>query len=411
MSTSDTNPAVSQLYDSLGGDILRLILAGATHTDAPDIGCEVLDLVDAYVARFLTLSHEYFRHTIVLWVAHTLFVDAWNHTSRLLFLSPEAGCGKTTAMDVIEQLVPRPLSAADMSPASIYGCIDEAMTYQGGRPTILLDELDTIFGAGKTRGSEGLRRLINAGHGRNEKVMRMINGKMKPFPVYGAMALAGKMSIYSVPETVRTRCLVIQMQKSLPGEEAEPWDSFLHVPEAEPIRWMLRCWAEFVHGDVLTYRGPGRPMIPAGIRNRDADIWRPLLVVAEHAGGHWPQRARVAAVAAVAAAGAQAIPSDDVDLLADIWAVFEGLQGPAIHTAPLLAELAALDQRWRRLDGKRLARILHDYGVTQTNKDQRVGGKVTKGYRREYFEEAWSRYLPPAATAATSAADEVFADE
>jgi hypothetical protein len=49
--------------------------------------------------------------------------------------------------------------------------------------------------------------------------------------------------------------------------------------------------------------------------------------------------------------------------------------------------------------------------MTQTNKDQRFGGKVTKGYRREYFEDAWSRYLPSAATSATSATDEDGDDE
>jgi hypothetical protein len=49
--------------------------------------------------------------------------------------------------------------------------------------------------------------------------------------------------------------------------------------------------------------------------------------------------------------------------------------------------------------------------MTQTNKDQRIGGKVTKGYRREYFEDAWSRYLPSAATSATSATDEDGDDE
>ena len=70
-----------------------------------------------------------------------------------------------------------------------------------------------------------------------------------------------------------------------------------------------------------------------------------------------------------------------------------------------------MDPRWRRLDGKRLARTLHNCGVNQTNKDQRIGGKVTKGYRPEYFEDAWSRYLPSAATSATSAADEGDDDE
>ena len=64
-----------------------------------------------------------------------------------------------------------------------------------------------------------------------------------------------------------------------------------------------------------------------------------------------------------------------------------------------------------RLDGKRLARTLHSYGMNQTNQNQRIGARVTKGYRREYFEDAWSRYLRPAATSATSATDEGDDDE
>ena len=154
------------------------------------------------------------------------------------------------------------------------------------------------------------------------------------------------------------------------------------------------------------YVGPDRPVLPKGIEDRDADVWEPLLAVAELAGGHWPERARVAAVAAVAADGVKTTPSPGIDLLADIKAVFDQLQVEAIFTTNLLAELASMDQRWRRLDGKKLARMLHGYGMNQTNKDQRIGAKVTKGYRREYFEDAWSRYLPPAATSATSATDE-----
>src|SRR6185295_14363556 len=41
----------------------------------------------------------------------------------------------------------------------------------------------------------------------------------------------------------------------------------------------------------------------------------------------------------------------------------------------LLAELSNMDPRWRRLDGKRLARMLHGYGMTQTNKDQRSSAR------------------------------------
>ena len=152
-------------------------------------------------------------------------------------------------------------------------------------------------------------------------------------------------------------------------------------------------------------------MLPKGVWNRDADVWEPLLAVAELAGGHWPERARVAAVAGVAAAGARAVPSSGIDLLADIKTVFDRRHVEKIFTTDLLADLTTLDQRWRRLDGKRLARMLHSYGMTQTNQDQRIGTRVTKGYRREYFEDAWSRYLPAAATSATPATDEGDDDE
>ena len=120
-------------------------------------------------------------------------------------------------------------------------------------------------------------------------------------------------------------------------------------------------------------------MLPKGIEDRDADVWEPLLAIAELAGGHWPERARVAAVAAVAADGVKTTPSPGIELLADIKAVFDRLPGEAIHTTDLLAALGNLDQRWRRLDGKRLARTLHGYGMNQTNKDQRIGAQGHQG--------------------------------
>ena len=102
-------------------------------------------------------------------------------------------------------------------------------------------------------------------------------------------------------------------------------------------------------------------MLPKGIEDRDADVWEPLLAVAELAGGHWPERARVAAVAAVAADGVKTTPSPGIELLADIKAVFDQLQVEAIFTTNLLAELAthgpALAQAGRQEAGPHAARL------------------------------------------------------
>jgi hypothetical protein len=395
------------IYDSLADQINYFLLNGGDYHVAPNLGSDVFDRIDNFAARFLALPNEHARHTLVLWCAHTWLMDCWEHTPRLLFISPEAGCGKTRALTVTGQLVPRPDHVADLTPAALYHSIDEAMERKGGRPTVLFDEFDTVFGSadtGRIRNEE-MRRLINAGHDRNEKLARKMGKKVKLFRLYTPTALAGKMSIDDVPATIRTRSVTIPMQRRRPEDKdkIERWNRREHEAEAESIRWLLQCWAELVHSYALDYVGLNRPVLPKGIEDRDADVWEPLLAVAELAGGHWPERARVAAVAAVAADGVKTTPSLGIELLADIKAIFDELATEVVFTTTLLAALATMDQRWRRLDGKRLARTLHGYGMTQTNQNQRIGTRVTKGYRREYFEDAWSRYLPSAATSATGA--------
>ena len=111
--------------------------------------------------------------------------------------------------------MPRPNHIADLTPAALYHSIDEALELKGGRPTVLFDEFDTVFGTaeeGKIRNEE-MRRLINAGHDRSETVARKIGKKTKRFQVFTPMALAGKMAVYDVPETIRTRSIVIPMQR------------------------------------------------------------------------------------------------------------------------------------------------------------------------------------------------------
>jgi Protein of unknown function (DUF3631) len=125
--------------------------------------------------------------------------------------------------------------------------------------------------------------------------------------------------------------------------------------------------------------------------------------VAEIAGGDWPERARRSSVAHVAQDGVKTTPSAGIELLTDIKSIFDKRQVKVIFTTELLDELTKLDLRWRRFDGRKLARSLHSYGMQETNRDQRINSVVRKGYRVEYFEDAWSRYLPPGTTSATSA--------
>lgn len=148
--------------------------------------------------------------------------------------------------------------------------------------------------------------------------------------------------------------------------------------------------------------------MPDGVEDRDADVWEPLLAVADLAGGGWPIRARRAAVALVAAAAVDDKQSLGIQLLADLRTVFGDAE--VIATEAILDELHKLEEspwgdlRGKPLDARGLASRLRKYEV-HPKSVRLADGRTPKGYRCEDLADIWSRYLSPirdsAATSAT----------
>ena len=113
-------------------------------------GAAILDDVHAFLGRFVAYpsAHAHVAHT--LWIAHAHLMDAWESTPRIAFLSPEPGSGKTRALEVTELLVPRPVEAVNVTPAYLFRKVGD----EDGAPTILFDEIDTVFGP-KAQGQRG----------------------------------------------------------------------------------------------------------------------------------------------------------------------------------------------------------------------------------------------------------------
>jgi hypothetical protein len=357
----------------------------------------VLDDVHAFLGRFVAYPSEHARVAHTLWTAHCHAMDAWDSTPRIAFLSPEPGSGKTRALEVTELLVPLPVEAVNVTPAYLFRKVDD----DAGRPTILYDEIDTVFGP-KAKDNEEIRGLLNAGHRRGAVAGRcVVKGKIvttEEIPAYCAVALAG---LGGLPDTILSRSIVVRMRRRKPGETVEPYRRRVHGEGGVTLRARLD---ERVGGvvDALTDAWPD---IPASIVDRDADVWEPLLAIADAAGGEWPDRARVAAVALVALSK-ESTPSLGVRLLDDIRRVFGDLD--AMSTEDLLTALHKLDEApWGELFGKPLnarglAQRLRKYEVSST--DIRVGDWHGKGYKREDLWDPWQRYLgPPPDESATSA--------
>lgn len=364
-----------------------------------DAGAAMLDAVDELLARYVAFPTQEARWAVAVWVAHAHALDAFDSTPRLAVLSPEKGSGKTRTLELLAQLVPGHILAVNVSPAALFRLVADK------QPTLLLDEADTYLGLSSAKQHEDLRGLINAGHRRGAMVYRgEVAGKtvkVAEFPAFAACALAG---IGDLPDTILDRSVIVAMKRRAPHEHVEAFRERQARDDTEPVRQKLEHWAD-THADRLR---DARPNMPDGITDRAADVWEPLLAIADAAGGHWPERARAAAVA-LNKARQEREPSLGVQLLADCRRVFLHRETDRLATEELVDALVELDEspwadlRGKPLDARGLARRLRKYDVRPAA--HRFGVQTLRGYLGEDFHDAWARYLPPAVADVADVAD------
>lgn len=362
--------------------------ANPAALSASGFGAAPLDEVHAFLLRFVAYPSAEAGVAHTLWVAHAHAMDAWESTPRIAFLSPEPGSGKTRALEVTETLVPRAVEAVNVTPSYLFRKVGD----EDGTPTILFDEIDTVFGP-KARDNEEIRGLLNAGHRRGAVAGRcVVRGRTietEEIPAYCAVALAG---LGDLPDTILARAVIIRMRRRAPTECVEPYRRRDHADVGHGLRDRLADWA----GLLIEPLGNARPTLPEGIVDRDADVWEPLIAIADAAGGAWPELARVSAVTLVSQAKA-GTPSLGIRLLADIRAVF----GECEHlwTTDLLERLCGIEEApWadmygKPLDARGLAKRLGKYGVK--SKTVRTAEGLAKGYSRADLFDVWQRYLSP----------------
>lgn len=401
-STSTVLPAEQGLskgqvfaYLHHGGDLSRasralLAQASPVRTTPRDTRplADVLAEVRAFLVDYVVFPTEETATAAALWVAHAHALEAFDSTPRLAFLSPEPGSGKSRALEVIATLVPRPMHAVNATPAALFRSVGD----DGESPTILFDEIDTVFGAKTADGNEDVRGFINAGHRRGAVAYRCVgmgtNQVVQAFPAYCAMALAG---LDALPDTIATRSILVAMRKRAPHERVKPWRT-RNEPNGHALRDALAD-ALAPHMDALEV---AEPVMPEGVEDRPADVWEPLLAIADAAGGEWPRAARAAAT--FLTLGRSAEPSRGVQLLTALHTIWEEAGWPEyLSTTDVLAALNAREEEpWpsmrggQGIDARMLATNLGKYGVR--SKTVRIGDATAKGYAREHLGDPWARY-------------------
>jgi putative DNA primase/helicase len=339
----------------------------------------ILDEVVSLIREHIALTEDQ-AVTVALWIAHCHVHDAANCSPILAIQSPTMRSGKTSLLEIVEQLVPRGNLVSHASVAAIY-------RFKGQKPTLLLDEADRYI-----RHTNGdLIAVLNAGHRRDSsKILRTAETRragVKTFmpDVLDAWYPKAIASIGPLPDTVQDRSIVIHLLRKRPDQQTRKVGPQCRN-KAVKLNAQLGRWAAEKIRKIETLL-TAHNVTDLFLDDRAADNWDLMLGIADMAGVVWKDRARAAArtISQQTRDGDQA--SDVEALLSQIRLVFQGQQCETISAEELAGELVDLDGR--PLSAKRLASLLKPFGIaSRKTRDCNI-------YRYADFEDVFARYLPP----------------
>jgi putative DNA primase/helicase len=380
----------------------------------PVDGAALLDALSSAIGSYVIMEKR-FCDSAALWIVHSYMLDHFQVTPRLAIRSPVKRCGKSTLLDVFRCLVLKALPTSSVTASVTFRVIEKH------RPCLLIDEADMLLRSKDER--KDLYSVLLDGHRRGGQTLRNVGDEHEPrgFNTYAAIAIA---SIGKLIDTLTDRSIVIDLKRRKRNEQVARFrfDRVDHLTELsrQIMRWVTD------HGDRVAAIEPDTP---ESIFNRDADNWRPLLMVADAVGGQWPERARKAALTACGA------EDDDEEgylelLLRDIRDIIGRLKEnnaslDCISSDLLIDLLCDLDEPrpWpeygksgKRITPNKLARLLKPaaviaerVAVQQQQDDGRTAKVRVRGYKFSSFQEPFERYLPPIAASKASKCPE--ADE
>lgn len=346
-------------------------------------GAELLNEIETIISRYVLVDKQSLT-AISLWIVHAWCLEAFYLSPFLRIMSPTKGCGKTTLLMLISDMLPKCLLTANFTPAVMFRLIHKF------EASIGIDEADGAF-----KDNPELISLVNASYTRGTAQVPRCNAETNEpemFSVWGAKVICG---IGKLPPTTEDRSIAVQLKKKKTAEKLDKF-RFDKLGAYGELKSKLRRFSE---DNIRALKEASDPEIPELLGDRPADNWRQLISIADFVDGGWPDKARTAALALNACQGDEELL---VHLLRDIRSVFN-LQETGttkISSTRLTNELIEIEgSPWENLSGKyndalttnKMARMLAPLSIK--SKKFRFGEDTWQGYKLSHFEDAFDRYL------------------
>jgi hypothetical protein len=338
--------------------------------------------VRAFITKYVSLS-DVQADALALWCAHTHSFEACECTPYISISSIGPGCGKTRVLEVLELVVSNPWLTGRTTGPALARKVDQE------RPALLLDECDQIF-VGGASSQALLRGVINSGYRQNGKTSYAYGPEgIKDLRTFCPKAFAG---IGDLPRTIEDRSVKIVLKKRTGFQKIARLRQRDGRDEARIPRMMLARFAA-MHLDALR---AARPSLPEVLDDRAADVWEPLIAIADQVGGSWPQRARQAALTLCSVRKESDSETRPFRLLSACEGVFTQLGADKLETHKLVSWLLETDE-WSDIDGETLdarllSKMLTPFGIKPGK--HRFGSEVRQGYARRPFDAVLDGIVP-----------------
>jgi hypothetical protein len=333
------------------------------------------------------------RTVLSLWTLHTHCFSAARVTPYLNISSREKQSGKSLCLQLLSLVCAHPWCATGISAGALHRKIGHL------RPTVLLDECQTIFGASDKK----VRGLLVSGcqRGGTYEFVQRSPAPPSVVEVFCPKAFAG-MAI--LPPAIDDRSIPVVLEAAKPvlrsaeGTNAGTARFFIEhaTQEAAPLLAWLQQWTADNFADIANAAPYSRELLPAELNARQQDCVEPLLHLADLMGGQLPQQARAALIKLFQHDSTQ---SHFRHLLSDIHLSFLVVKSTKISTSGLLLLLNGFRGRpwstWHHGDPMTpidLARILRPYGIAPTTIRLKPG-LIIKGYHAGDFKPLWQCHL------------------
>ena len=370
-------------------------------------GAELLTELSGAIGTYVIMdAHQ--RDATALWTMFAHAHDFRDFAPLLIAKSAVKRSGKSRLAEIMERLTPRPLYIAGLTVTFIERAIDDH------RPTLIIDEADRI-----RKGDQALAQRVDAQFNRSFRRSAAHVGKNVPLPgggyaprLFSTWAPTFIAGIGKQADTAEDRAVIITLKRKLSTEKVKQ----LRAKDGKDLVVLARKIARFVADNEIRLR----TYVPAELEidnDRAKDVWEPLLVIAETAGGEWPDRAR----RAVGELLGEAVEEEDefkIRLLGDIRGLFldafpaghatskagvggRPSDGPRLSSAEIVRKLLAIEDRPYGSLGKaqrpftphELGRALREFKIRPGTVRPFKSTATAMGYYLHQFEDAFAHYL------------------